>query len=242
MTGGDVRLKASDDGINAAGRSGGTEAYTGPAQDSFRQGTERFILITGGALAIDAQGDGIDSNGDVAMEGGLVLVNDPTGGGDGAPDYDGTFSMEGGTLIAAGSAGMLQAPGYASSRPSLEVVCSSTLQAGPPLTLTDADERVIAAFALEKDYQSVVVSSPTLEIGQTYALYTGGQRGGRPRLLFGRLHHRRHQAGGCDPLRRDDGHFGRRVRGEPARRHGRCRRRHGPRRLRNTDAARRSLS
>lgn len=43
------------------------------------------------------------------MTGGTVLVDGPTSNGDGALDYDHTATITGGTLVAAGSSGMVQA-------------------------------------------------------------------------------------------------------------------------------------
>ena len=64
------------------------------------------VVITGGTLSIDAEGDGLDSNGNVTMSGGIVIVNGPTQGGNGALDYNGTFEITGGTLVAAGTTDM----------------------------------------------------------------------------------------------------------------------------------------
>ena len=60
-----------------------------------------YIRISGGDVKINASGDGIDSNGDLYLEGGTVLVEGPAGGGDGALDYDGEGSISGGTMIGA---------------------------------------------------------------------------------------------------------------------------------------------
>ncbi len=60
-------------------------------QDSFGGGPgggdtaddSKQITITGGTLVVDA-GDGLDSNGNVTMSDGVVIVNGPTTGGNGA--------------------------------------------------------------------------------------------------------------------------------------------------------------
>lgn len=54
-----------------------------------------YIRISGGDVKINASGDGIDSNGDLYLEGGTVLVEGPAGGGDGALDYDGEDPYQG---------------------------------------------------------------------------------------------------------------------------------------------------
>jgi len=65
---------------------------------------------------VDAGGDGIDINGSVVMAGGYLIVHGPIYNMNGAVDYDGSFTISGGLLVAAGSAGMAQAPGGNSSQ------------------------------------------------------------------------------------------------------------------------------
>lgn len=67
-----------------------------------------LIQLNGGTVVLDAQGDGVDSNGNVELTGGTLLVNGPSSDGDGAFDYDGTATISGGTVIMAGSIGMAQ--------------------------------------------------------------------------------------------------------------------------------------
>lgn len=98
IAGGDIQVLASDDGVNAGGGSDTTDSGQF-GQDSFGGGPgggdqaddSKEVVITGGTLSIDAEGDGLDSNGNVTMSGGIVIVNGPTQGGNGALDYNGTF-------------------------------------------------------------------------------------------------------------------------------------------------------
>lgn len=72
-------------------------------------------------MKINASGDGIDSNGDLYLEGGTVLAEGPAEGGNGALDYNGTGTISGGTILAVGSAGMFQTFSENSSQPMLMV-------------------------------------------------------------------------------------------------------------------------
>ena len=54
---------------------------------------------TGGTIQVLAGGDGRDSNGSIEMTGGTVVVRS-TGGGDGALDYESSFTLDGGILFA----------------------------------------------------------------------------------------------------------------------------------------------
>lgn len=176
ISGGDIQLKASDDGLNAAGGSDSSAMNGRPGQNGFSMGSNSsyYVRISGGNLLVDADGDGLDSNGNLYIDGGTILVCGPTGNGNGALDYDGSCEITGGILVAAGSAGMAEAPGSSSSQCSLMVTYSSTQPAGTPLALTAADGALVAAFAPSKAYQNVVISAPALKQGSAYALYTGG--------------------------------------------------------------------
>lgn len=169
VAGGSIRLKASDDGLNATSGSG-----TMPGQGD----GSSTLRITGGTLYVDADGDGIDSNSTIFIEGGTTLVCGPTSSGNGALDYDGTCTITGGVLIATGSRGMAQTPGSDSSQASLFVTYSASQAAGTLLALTDADGNPIAAFSPAKSYQTVLISAPDLKTGESYTLYTGGTGGG----------------------------------------------------------------
>ncbi|WP_433618024.1 carbohydrate-binding domain-containing protein [Paenibacillus cellulositrophicus] len=146
------------------GMPGGPGGSAGTAQ----------LTISGGYLTVNAQGDGLDANGSITMTGGTAIVNGPTSGGNGALDYDGTFEQSGGLLVAAGSAGMAQAPSESSSQRSVLMTFPSTVKAGTLVTLADSAGTPVLSFAPAKDIQTIVISTPDLKSGETYAFYTGG--------------------------------------------------------------------
>lgn len=88
--GGDIDVVASDDGVNAA------SSTLGEHSDKYA------INIAGGDLYIDAGSDGLDSNNDINITGGKVEVYGADAMMDAAIDYDGTFTLSGGTLFGAG--------------------------------------------------------------------------------------------------------------------------------------------
>lgn len=87
---GDIDVAASDDGVNAA------SSTLGEHSDKYA------ISIAGGDLYIDAGSDGLDSNNDINITGGKVEVYGADAMMDAAIDYDGTFTLSGGTLFGAG--------------------------------------------------------------------------------------------------------------------------------------------
>lgn len=174
INGGTIHVKARDDGLNTAGGNDASALGGRAGENGFRSDGSYFIKISAGYLYIDAAGDGIDSNGALYFEGGTVLVNGPTNNGNGALDYQTSCSITGGILVAAGSSGMAQAPGESSTQNSLMIYYSSAQKAGTLAALLDDQGNSILSFAPSKDYQSIVISSPDLAEGKTYALYSGG--------------------------------------------------------------------
>jgi hypothetical protein len=175
---GTIHIVSSDDGINVAGGNDGSSLGGRPGQNSFASSGSYHLYINGGYIAIDAGGDGLDSNGSVTMTQGVVLVNGPTNNGNGALDYMGTFDITGGFLIAVGSSGMAEAPGASSTQYSILYNFESQQAVGAVVHVETQDGQEVLTFAPSKTYQSVVLSSPALENGSTYVLYTGGSATG----------------------------------------------------------------
>ena len=176
ISGGKIQLTASDDGINSAGGSD-TADQGRPGQNQFNvsEDSDLFIKMIGGSVTVDAGGDGLDSNGNLIIEGGSVLVSGSTNNGNGALDYEGTAKITGGTVVAAGMSGMAQGFSDSSSQYSILHNFSTTLSESDAITLKDSDGNTLVTYTPAKAYQSVVVSCPDMEKGQTYTLSAGSQ-------------------------------------------------------------------
>jgi hypothetical protein len=127
---------------------------------------------------IDAGGDGFDSNGTATISGGTVVVNGPTGDGNGVLDVNGTFEISGGVLVAAGSAGMAVAPGADSAQGWLSATFDSAVEADATLHIVDSDGAVVATFTTSKPIQNLVFSSAGIVTGEEYQIYLGGTGSG----------------------------------------------------------------
>ncbi len=175
ISGGNLHLIASDDGINGSSGSGegGMGGFGGFG------GGDSSLSITGGTIFVDAGGDGIDINGSITMSDGIVLVNGPTNNGNGALDYLGEFNISGGILVAVGSAGMAQAPSQTSSQYSLIYGFGNYfVRAGIAFNIKSASGESILTFVPTKEYQTLVISTPDLVGGETYQLSVGGTTSG----------------------------------------------------------------
>jgi hypothetical protein len=138
-----------------------------------------FLYINGGCIEIDATGDGLDINGSIIMTGGFIIINGPRANDNGALDYYGVCEITGGFLIAVGSSGMVQAPSISSTQYSVMLNLSSLKLANTIFHMETEDGEEILTFSPTKAYQSIVLSSPGLEKGVTYIVYSGGSSTGK---------------------------------------------------------------
>ena len=176
ITGGVTRITASDDGINAAG----IMSHLGPPGQQVvvsPSGKANFFYMKGGHVSVNANGDGVDVNGYAEMTNGTLLVNGPNTQDNGPIDYDGTFTISGGMLVAVGSSGMAQIPGTSSSQASVLFTFSSKT-ANTLFHVQASDGTNVLTFVPIKSYQSVAFSAPALTSGATYDVYTGGSSTG----------------------------------------------------------------
>lgn len=165
INGGKITLKAFDDGLNAAGGDNAAAFGFGSPNEEY------YVSITGGELVVNADGDGLDSNGTIAMSGGTVTVHGPTSSNNGAIDYESSFAVSGGTLIALGSSGMAQTPSTL-SQPCLSV--AANVNAGVLLEVRDESGSAVVSVTTEKNCQSLIFSSDKFTAGNTYSVYADG--------------------------------------------------------------------
>ncbi|OUE09108.1 hypothetical protein CMsap09_09200 [Clavibacter michiganensis] len=132
------------------------------------------LTITGGTLVVDAEGDGLDSNGSATISGGTVVVNGPEGSGNGALDVNGTLDVSAGTLLAAGSSGMVVSPATTSTQGWISATLDSTYDAGTTVQILDADGTVVASFEASKSFGNIVYSSDAITTGESYSVAIGG--------------------------------------------------------------------
>ncbi|ROS79061.1 carbohydrate-binding domain-containing protein [Cellulomonas sp. PhB143] len=165
---------------DGGGRGGGGAPDGGGQGGGMPGGTveDASLTITGGTLAVDADGDGLDSNGTMDVSGGTVVVQGPTNGGNGALDVNGSFAISGGELTAVGSSGMAVAPDADADQASIMATLDSAGAAGSTVQVLDASGDVVASFTAEKEFGSVVYSSPTIEDGAEYTVTVDGTAAG----------------------------------------------------------------
>lgn len=163
---------------------GGSQGSTGqnqnmpqPPTDGAMPGGGTFevvdaaINISGGTVTVNAEGDGIDSNGTATFSGGTVTVNGPAAGGNNALDSNGDLLLNGGTVTAGSTADMFEAPSSASTSGYLKITDSSALTQGSTVQVTDSSGTVVANYKITTSgVQLVLVSNKNIVKGQSYTV------------------------------------------------------------------------
>ena len=180
-----IDITARDDGVNAAGgtdQSGfGTfgDHFKGmdSADDETEETTDKemWMELNGGYIHILAGGDGVDSNGDLTINGGEIYIDGPSDNGNSAIDYGDRSSayVNGGMLVAIGSSGMAEGMSDSSKQKVLMVKLGEQMEAGD-VVLTDSEGNVIVSYTALKSYDCVIISTAEVESGATYTLITSG--------------------------------------------------------------------
>ncbi len=158
---GEVYVRAYDDAINVGGDS--------PVG----------VEINGGKVfAFAEHNDGIDSNGKLWVNGGLVIAS-----GSGAPeegfdcDFTQNFIIKGGTLIGTGGAAI----SVSSSSTQRGVIYNGVnAKEGDMFAIAGPDGALVLRYELPRTISSMAVffSSPDIKSGATYTVYTGGSLSG----------------------------------------------------------------
>lgn len=155
---GNLAIVSYDDGINAC-----TDDIS-------------CITINGGStyvnIANDAsEGDGIDSNGYITINDGIVYAYAHPSSPDGGLDSDDGITINGGTVIATGC--NMESVSSSSSQTVLQNSFSSLQSADTLFAITSSDGSPVMAFQTQKTFQAFLYSAPNLT-SASYKLYTGG--------------------------------------------------------------------
>ncbi|MCH5349811.1 MAG: carbohydrate-binding domain-containing protein [Oscillospiraceae bacterium] len=176
LNGGTIDVTASDDGVNAYG---GQNNFGGWGGSSKTTEETPMLYFSGANVTVNANGDGIDSNGSIFVEAGTIIVNGPVNSMNGAIDSGsengGKCIITGGTILAIGAAGMDEGFSDGSSQCSFRIRPGTAISAGSEIKISDVDGNVLFSHTAIKNASSVVFSSPDLKQGEKYILSIDGE-------------------------------------------------------------------
>ena len=172
----------SQDGTSQNGTTGtGQQGMGQPPQGGMPGGggggtfevVDAAINVSGGNITVNAEGDGIDSNGVTTLSGGTLIVNGPSQGGNAALDTNGDLLLNGATVLSGSTADMFEAPSTNSTSGYLKLTNSSGFEQGSTVQVADSSGKVVANYKVTKsNVQLVLVSSSSIVKGQSYTVYT----------------------------------------------------------------------
>ena len=202
---GDVTVYPSDDGFNANGGSGDGFGFgpmggalgsmSGNTGDSDSGSVEQtnskesvddtsettYIRIDGGNVTIvnsvSRDADGLDSNGDIYINGGTIRISMTGNGNNCAMDYGsesgGVLVITGGEVIACGSSSMAEAFSDESTQRCALINLEETVDAGETLMVCDLDGNVLMTYEVPCSFNSINLSSPVFAENGTYTIKAG---------------------------------------------------------------------
>lgn len=171
INGGRINVFSQDDGVNV------------------NEDGVSVLTINGGDLHILAglgrEGDGIDSNGFVVVNGGTVISAASPVSDSGMDSDCGTY-VNGGTVLALGSTmdwAESDRTAAAEGQAAMNLGFSQRQNADEAIVVTDTQGRVVFAYDPDKDevagsmaryYQGAILSAPGITVGGEYHVYVGG--------------------------------------------------------------------
>jgi len=162
INGGHISVIAEDDGINP------TFGVDGEQNDG-----SKLQINDGYVFVKTSEGDAIDSNGDIDITGGVLVVHgSPSQGGF---DVNGSAIISGGYAIISGTNNhMTEGFSASSDQNSIMIRTNTNLEANSIIHLEDESGNEIFSFSPYNSYKSIVFSSSLLVNGTSYKLYTSG--------------------------------------------------------------------
>ena len=212
LRGGRSSIYTTDDGMNAA--NGDLTDY------------DYELNITGGEWYVNADGDGIDSNGNMTVSGGYTEVFGAANNGNGAldiGDFGCSLTYTGGTLAAVGMSGMAVVPtsgdyiafGMAGmggpgrqGMQSTGAASSVSISKGASIAVKDSGGNTVYETTAAKNANHIVFASDELKAGETYTLYVNGQSAATTSLTSGSGQQSGGMPGQGEPPQRPDGQQG----------------------------------
>ena len=156
--------------VTSSDASGDTEATELP-----------WIHVSGGTITVVNEAgndaDGLDSNGNIIITGGDIRVSMLGNGGNNAIDFasenGGICQINGGTVVACGSSGMVEAIDSSSAQCSVMYGLSEEAVAGTTVSLVDATGATLLSYVVPCSFTCVTLSCPEMTVGETYSVVIG---------------------------------------------------------------------
>lgn len=171
INGGDVSVVSSDDGLNA----------TYGVDGEFNDGS-KLTINNGYVFVSSTQGDAIDGNGDIYINGGVLVAHGPQSSPEVGLDVNGSCVVSGGFIVISGTnSNMTEGPSNSSTQRSVLLRSTQSVSPGTIFHIEDTSGNSLLTFAPIRRYYSIIFSNSQLVQGTSYRVYTGGSSTGTVR-------------------------------------------------------------
>lgn len=136
---------------------------------------EIFVKFENSNVIINAGGDGIDSNGSMYMDGGMVVVYGSENSGNGGLDYATSFELVSGTLLVLDVSGMNMIPSICNI-PGFDANLGSYLTAGDVICVSS--DGYSYYIPVVKSCNHITLVAPDMAEGDVVSVITGGSYDG----------------------------------------------------------------
>ncbi len=153
---GDISMDVTDDGLNATTEDNSITPY---------------IMINDGTLDINADGDALDSNGVMVINGGSIALYGTQNPEDTLLDTDYGFIINGGEIIGTTSKGMIEMPGSNSTNQTIFYYPDSAIEENAKVEIKDESGNIVYSQYTKSSDEVAVISTSKIELNTKYYLY-----------------------------------------------------------------------
>jgi len=172
LANGFVDITASNDGVNVAGGEDASALEERTGNNGITRNGDGDVTITETCMNVKADGDGIDVAGNISIESGSVNVRSGQDTKNGSIVCNGTYTIQGGAVFAAGNEAVSCIPADTSQQ---NVICLEYAQQqaeNTAVVIKDSQGNIVVSFTPAAPYQKVILSKSSFEADKKYTWYT----------------------------------------------------------------------
>jgi len=173
LSGGYINVISTEDAINLCGGADGSALENRLGKDEFTKTEQGELIINDCYVNVESDGDGIDANGNVTINGGNVIISGPIDGTHMSVNSTGNYVVNGGIVIASDMADKVTQPSNDSSQNSIVVNFSNTQEPSQVFYVEDNSGNSVVSFSGKKNYKNLIVSKPEIELQKSYSAFGG---------------------------------------------------------------------
>ena len=169
-----LRITSEDDGINSSVSSDPSSSTSAQVARA-REPEETNLLINGGEIYLNANGDGLDSNGWIYINGGLIVIDGPNDTKNAALDATIGIVMNGGKVFAIGDGAEVSTLGDTSSVLNISIYLGLAMPEKTLIEIKNKKGDIIFSHESVKSFNYVVAGSLDFMLGEEYDIYFNGK-------------------------------------------------------------------